>query len=52
MKRGMFMKDLITYDGNSMLDLLSDTSNVNSFAKALGDFTSGLAKPVIDHKKN
>lgn len=51
MKRGMFMKDLIPYDDNSMFDLLSDTSNVNSFAKAVGDFTSGLAKPVIDHKK-
>lgn len=41
----------MTYDDNSMLDLLTNTSNVNSFAKAVGDFTSELARPIIDHKK-
>ena len=46
------MKNLMTYDDNSMLDLLTNTSNVNSFAKAVGDFTSELARPIIDHKKN
>lgn len=45
------MKNLMTYDDNSMLDLLTDTSNVNSFAKAVGDFISELARPIIDHKK-
>jgi len=39
------MKNLMTYDDNSMLDLLTNTSNVNSFAKAVGDFTSELARP-------
>lgn len=42
----------MTYDDNSMLDLLTNTSNVNSFAKAVGDFTSELARPIIDHKKS
>ncbi|MGN0528485.1 MAG: hypothetical protein ACI4IE_05070 [Eubacterium sp.] len=32
------MKDLMPYDDNSEVDLLSDTSNVYPFAKAVGDF--------------
>lgn len=44
------MKDLMTYGDNSMIDLLSDTSNVN-ICESSGRFYQRTSKPVIDHKK-
>lgn len=45
------MKDLIPYDESAMFDVISNTNKINPFAKAIGDFTSGLSKPIIEIKK-